>query len=255
MKTKFDLQLFAEEVGQVAAESGQGESAAAPDTAPDTAPAAAPQRMSWDEIRQDPEYSARIRQLINTRMRGSAAEKNLAALEPALRQLAKSHNLDAENLNYAALARAITQGYAAYEGRTGALQNLCQNHIAALERQAAAIPNFNLRRALQDKRFAQLTSPMVGLSVSDAHYLLNREAVRRQDMRYAARDAARRIANSIRSGTARPVENGTTARSASVSTFDYAKASPAQKASLKQAIREAAARGEKLYPGQWGGGR
>lgn len=250
MKTEFDLQLFSEEPaaqvesGEEAAGTGQGAEGAAPDVGP--------ARMTWEQIRQDPEYSEQIRQMMNA---AGSAEADLAVLEPALRQLARSHNLDAEKLNYAALARAITDRYAAYEGRTGPLQQLCRNHIASLERQAAAIPNFNLHRALQDKRFAQLTSPMVGLSVSDAHYLLNREAVRRQDMRYAARDAARRISNSIRSGASRPVENGTSARAASVSSFDYAKASPAQKASLKQAIREAAARGEKLYPGQWGGGR
>ena len=43
---------------------------------------------------------------------------------------------------------------------------------------------------------------------------------------------------------------GTTRQAPSVATFDYSKASKAEREALKARIREAAARGEKIYPGR-----
>ena len=61
---------------------------------------------------------------------------------------------------------------------------------------------------------------------------------------------AEQMSNAIRSGQARPVENGTQAQAPSVTTFDYAHASREQREALKRQIREAAARGQKIYPGK-----
>ena len=68
--------------------------------------------------------------------------------------------------------------------------------------------------------------------------------------RARSQKTAQKISNAIQAGSLRPDENGTSGQSASVTTFDYAKASKAQRDALKAQIRAAAARGEKMYPGQ-----
>ena len=64
-----------------------------------------------------------------------------------------------------------------------------------------------------------------------------------------AQKTAQKISNAIQAGTRRPDENGTSGQAASVTTFNYRNASIEQRNALKKRIREAAARGEKLYPG------
>ena len=69
-------------------------------------------------------------------------------------------------------------------------------------------------------------------------------------MQVTAQKTAQMISNSIQAGQKRPVENGTSGQAASVTSFDYRTASREQREALKRRIREAAARGEKLYPGK-----
>ena len=69
-------------------------------------------------------------------------------------------------------------------------------------------------------------------------------------MQVTAQKTAEKISNAIASGSRRPDESGTSSQAPSVSTFDYRNASRDQREALKKRIREAAARGEKLYPGQ-----
>ena len=120
-------------------------------------------------------------------------------------------------------------------------------HIHSLAAQAQALrqtlPGFDLRRELGDPMFAKLTSPQVGLSVEDAYYALHRSELQAQ----AARIAVGGIARSIQAGGVRPRENSGR-RTGSVQTMDYSKASPRQREDLKTAIRNAAAKGEKIYP-------
>jgi hypothetical protein len=110
-------------------------------------------------------------------------------------------------------------------------------------------PDFDLGRELQNPVFLRLTSPDAGVSLEDAYYTVHRREIQHSAMETAARQTAQRISNSIRSGTARPVENGTAAPTATVTALDYRSADPAQRNALKARIRQAAARGEKLYPG------
>ncbi len=68
-------------------------------------------------------------------------------------------------------------------------------------------------------------------------------------MQVAAQRAVQMISDQIRSGRMRPQENGSQPQGAGVTLFDYRAATPAQRSALKKRIREAASRGEKLYPG------
>jgi hypothetical protein len=95
-----------------------------------------------------------------------------------------------------------------------------------------------------------MTSPGVGLSVADAYYAVHRNEIQAASMQVAAKKTAEKLSNAIAANSGRPQENGTSSQAPSVSTFDYRKMSKAQREDLKRRIRDAAARGEKLYPGQ-----
>ena len=261
------------------------EQAAAAETNPteDKAETTTPARMSWDEIKADPEYNKEIQAIVQSRLReAKKAEDSLAKLNPAIELLARKHGLDPANPDYEALAKAISDDDAYYEdialekgvsveaakridqqerdtarqkreeARTLEQQRI-QNHFRSLEQQGEALkkvfPKFDLRTELQNPVFARMTSPNVGVSVEDAYRVVHRKEIEAAQSQVIAQKTAEKMSNAIQAGSRRPDENGTSGQSASVTTFDYSKASKAQRDALKQKIRAAAARGEKLYPG------
>ena len=243
----------------------------------------APTRMSWDEIMADPEYNKEMQAVVSARLKtAKAAEENLSKLAPALEVLARKHNLDIDNMDYEALAKAIDDDDAYYEDKALEMgvpvatakkidqdergtarqereeartieQQRIISHIKSLEAQGEAMkdrfPDFDLATELQNPVFARMTSPNVGVSVEDAYYSVHRKKIQAAAMQATAQHTAANLSNAIQAGSRRPVENGTSGQAASVTKFDYRNASPEQRAALKQLIREAAARGEKLYPG------
>ena len=236
----------------------------------------APPRLTWDEVKKDPEYNAEIQKIVKTRLKEEGKNKALlATLEPALKHLATQHGLDPDNLDHTALVKAITGEYESKALELGVStetamkldqkqrtmeaqqQNLekqaMQNHMNRMIQQGEAlqsvIPSFNLQKELENPTFMRLVSPTVGLSVEDAFYAVHRKEMQAQSMKAAAEQAQQMISNSIASGTRRPDESGTTAQAPSVSKFDYKNATPAQRKALKEAIYKAAAEGRKIYPG------
>jgi len=131
-----------------------------------------------------------------------------------------------------------------------------RQHFASLVEQAENLrqvfPDFSLEQALQDPVFFRLTAPHTGVSVESAYYLQNRQKHQVAAMQVAARKTAEKLANTIRSGQFRPVENGTIAQAPTLTTFDYAHATAQQRQALKSAIRRSASRGEKIYPTELG---
>lgn len=243
-----------------------------------------PKRMTWEEIMQDPEYNRQMQRTIQARLKSAnEAESTLEALRPALDLLAKRHGMDMEHLDASALAEAVQNDDAYYEekalemgvdvdvakrlerseretalrqqqeARTLEQQRL-QAHLDGLQRQGEEMkkvfPDFDLSRELENPAFLRMTSPGVGLSVEDAYYAVHRKEIQTAAMQQTARQTAEQMANAIRSGQRRPTEHGTSAQAPSVTTFDYAHASKEQREALKQRIRDAAAHGKKLYPGQ-----
>ena len=243
-----------------------------------------PTRMSWDEIKADPEYNKEIQAIVQSRLRASKnAEDALAKMNPAVELLARKYGQDPANPDYEALAKAINDDDAYYEDKALELgvtveaakridqqerdtarqqreeartleQQKLHNHFVSLERQGEALkkvfPNFDLRTELQNPVFARMTSPNVGVSVEDAYHAVHRKEIMQAGMQVTAQQTAQKISNAIQAGSRRPDENGTSGQSASVTTFDYSKASKQQREALKREIRAAAARGEKLYPGR-----
>lgn len=248
----------------------------------ETPPAA---RMSWEEIMADPEYNKQMQAVVKSRLRNAKeAEEALTKLTPALELLARKHGLDTEKLDYEAIAKAVNDDDSYYEDKALELgttlkeakridqeergdlrqkkeeeqtleEERLRNHFANLEQQGESLkklfPNFDLRTELQNPAFARMTAPGQGImSVEDAYRAVHRKEIEAAQSQVIAQRTAQNISNAIQAGSMRPNENGTSGQSPSVTTFDYAKASKAQREALKQQIRAAAARGEKLYPGR-----
>lgn len=260
------------------------QAASADDKAPEESNTDKPTRMTWDEIMRDPEYNKQMQSTIQARLRtAKAAEESLTKLTPALELMARKYGLNAESLDYDALTKAISDDDEYYEDKALELgtsvetakkidqnerndkrrqaeeartieQQRIEAHLNSLKQQGdamkAVFPNFDLVTELRNPAFARMTSPNVGISVEDAYYAVHRKEIQTAAMQATAQQTAARMANSIRSGQARPVENGTSAQAPSITSFDYAHASREQREALKRRIRESAAKGQKLYPGQ-----
>ena len=243
-----------------------------------------PSKPSWDELMKDPDYNRHMQETVQSRLRtAKAAEENLGKLAPAVELLARKYGMDVKNMDYEALAKAVSDDDAYYEemalekgvsletvkridqqerqdAREKQMQQetleqqKIQRHIESLEQQANALkstfPDIDLRKELQNPAFVRMTSPNVGISVEDAYYAVHRKEIMAAGMQVTAQRTAEQISNAIQSGSRRPDENRTSGQSPSVTTFDYSKASKAQREALKQQIYAAKARGEKLYPGR-----
>lgn len=246
----------------------------------------APTRLSWEDIKKDPEYKkaydSDVQSIIKARFKEEKpAKAALDAMIPAIEVMARKYGLDSKNMDYTALAKAIEDDDAYYEDKAMEMgtsvetakrvdimereaerrreaenvsiqQQQMRQHFIKLEQQGEALkatfPTFDLRAELNNPQFARLVDPRVGLSVEDAYHAVHRKEIQAAQMQYAAQKTAESVANSIASGSRRPDESGTTSQAPSVSTFDYRNASREQRDALKKQIYAAKARGEKVYP-------
>ena len=270
----------AEPVAQEATE----EQTAPAEEPPTEAKTETPARMSWDDIMKDPEYNKQMQAVVQSRLKSAkGAEESLGKLAPALEVLARKYNLDPANMDYDTLAKKISDDDDYYQEKALEMgvsvetakkldqmerdsvrekaqqertlqEQKIQQHIIKLEQQGEALkkvfPSFDLRKELQNPAFSRMVSPGVGLSVEDAYYAVHRKEIQASASQVIAQQTAQKISNSIQAGSRRPDESGASSQAPSVSTFNYRTASREQREALKQRIRQAAARGEKLYPGQ-----
>ena len=246
-----------------------------------------PTRMSWEEIMADPEYNEEMQKTVRSRLKGAkGAEEALSKLTPALELLARKHGQDPAKMDYDALAKAISEDSAYYEDKALEMgvpvetamkidqqerdtarqqrieqqtiqQQKIQKHFEGLQQQGEAMkaqfPNFDLQKELQNPAFLRMTAPDVGISVQDAYFAVHRNEIMTAGMQVAAQKTAQKMSNSIQAGSRRPQENGTSGQAPSVTTFDYSKASPEQRAAFKAHLRSEAAKGRKVYPGSFSG--
>ena len=233
-------------------------------------------------------FNQKMQKAITERLkseRGKSQKANdaLSKMAPALEVMARKYGQDPKNIDFEALAKSIENDDAYYEEKAMEMgtsietakrvdqleraearrkeaeqinvqQQAMRNHFIKLESQGEALkqyfPNFDLRRELQNPVFARMVDPKVGLSVEDAYHAVHRKEIQAASMQLVAQKTQENISNAIQSGSRRPNESGTSSQAPSVTTFDYRTASIEQRNDLKRRIREAAARGEKLYPGQ-----
>ena len=244
-----------------------------------------PTRMSWDEIMKDPEYNKQMQAVVQSRLKSAkGAEETLGKLTPALELLARKYELDPNDKDFHdSLVKKVNDDNAYYEDKALEMgvsvdtakkidqmerqnerdkaqaertlqEQKIQQHFIKLEQQGEALkkvfPNFDLRTEMQNPVFARMTSPNVGISVEDAYYAVHRNEIQTAAMQVTAQKTAEKISNSIQAGSRRPDESGASSQAPSVNTFNYRNASREQREAIKKRIRDAAARGEKLYPGQ-----
>lgn len=262
-------------------DKGAEQAAAAEETAPTEEKAP---RMTWDEIVKDPEYNREIQSIVQARTRKSnGALEAMNKLGPALEMLMKKHGMDPAKPDYEGLAKKIMDDDSLYEekayemnvsndvAKTIVQQEMelnrhrrqeqitlemqkSQQHIQRLELQSQALkakyPGFDLRTELKNPVFERMTRPEIGLTVEDAYYAVHRKDIEQAQAQVIASQTAQAMSNAVRSNSRRPDESGASGQAPSVTTFDYRKASKAEREALKARIREAGARGEKIYPGR-----
>lgn len=241
------LQLFADCVTgeNGAADAGQPTAGETPVRAEGSQDAAAENtRLSWEQIKADPEYNRQIQDLIRTRLKAAekawekkyAGQKGEAAVPGTDGGVADPPVSSADRLLPAETAAPQMRQH--YQGL-----------VEQAEKFKQVFPGFDLHKALEDPMFLRLTAPNVGLAVEDAYYALHRKQLQGVAMQAAAQKTAEKLSNAIRAGANRPAENGMGGQGPAVASFNYASATPAQREALKNAIRRAGQRGEKLYPG------
>lgn len=236
------------------------------------------QRMTWDEIKADPEYSEQLNTMMRDRVKKSrAAEEAMEVLTPALQAMAKVYGLDPDKIDYGKLSehlrnedrlyddKALEMGTSSEIARKADQFDLMEKkmlqdqafkqHMQRLETQGEALkakfPQFDLKEEMKNPVFKRMLAPGEGLmSVEEAYYAVHRKEIEQAAMKAASEQTAKNLTNAIRSGTMRPQENGAGSSAPSVSSFSYRNASKEQREALKQRIRMAGARGEKIYPGQ-----
>lgn len=124
-------------------------------------------------------------------------------------------------------------------------------HYEALRAQAESLrrenPDFDPDAALRDAAFVRLTAPAVGLTAAEAYAALHRGELDARAEQRGAESARRELARAVTGGTLRPREGGGL-RAGALTRSDYRALSRPEQLALKQRIREAAARGEKIYP-------
>lgn len=247
-----------------------------------------PKPISFDDmLKSNADYNntfnQRMQAAITERVKGEKAKSQrandaLAAMTPAIEVMARKYGLDAKNMDYSALAKAIENDDAYYEEKAMEMgtsvetakrvdqmerekarreaqdqMNIQQmqqrNYFISLNNQADKLrqtfPNFNLRTELQNPAFARLVDPKIGISVEDAYYTVHRKELQAAAMQTATQKTAEMMSNAIASGSKRPAESGTSSQAPSVTTFDYRNASKEQREAFKKELRAAWARGEK----------
>ena len=124
---------------------------------------------------------------------------------------------------------------------------MMRQHFDALAKQAdearQLYPALDLMQEMQNPMFARLTAPGVGVDVRTAYEVVHRDEMRGAEMQYAVQRSAERMANAVRSNTARPVENGLSSQQQNV----VVKSDPRMLTKADRAeIRERVRRGEKI---------
>ena len=187
-----------------------------------------------------------------------------AAISRPLQDAARSHDDAAGETDchgpQAALAMTGTEAARVvedadpYDGETEAAEGPdpgILNHLRSLLAQAEELkrdfPDFDLDAALHDPAFLRLTAPALGVGVREAFYALNRPRLDALAAARAAEESKALLARAVSGGAQRPREGGGSGAAALLRS-DYAALPRDRQLALKQRIREAASRGEKMYP-------
>ena len=218
----------------------QAAAAQAPETGKETP--AAPTEDEWKAAKEKYRdfYQRDTSGIVQERLKNSKqAEETMAKLAPVLEGLGKKYGKEASDVDgiikaytdddslyeedaakagmsvaaYKQLTQLQADNKARQEREARSLQEQrFEKHIQGLIQQGEALkqqfPDFDLRAEMQNPAFQRLTSPEVGVSVSDAYWLIHRAELEPMAMQVATQRTKEMISQSIQSGAMRPAENG-----------------------------------------------
>ena len=174
-----------------------------------------------------------------------------AAISRPLQDAARSHDDAAGETDchgpQAALAMTGTEAARVVEEPDPGILKHLRSLYAQAEELKQDFPDFDLDAALRDPAFLRLTAPALGVGVREAFYALNRPRLDALAAARAAEESKALLAKAVSGGARRPREGGGSGAAALLRS-DYAALPRQRQLALKQRIREAAARGEKMYP-------
>lgn len=230
-----------------------------------------PKRLTWDEIKADPEYNQEIQKIVQNRLKASKGAEELAQkLQPALDVLGGYYGQDPGKLDVDALVRSIVDDDAYYEDRAVAEGKSVEDVRAAVakarqdrdleeqtrrqrfdnawrqgEQLKQTIPDFDMSRELENPSFRAMVMGF-GMPVEDAWYAVHHREREQQLRDQITKQASEDAAKIVQAGQKRPAENGSVPQGASVTQFNVR--DPAYRAQIRAQVAAAAARGEKVYP-------
>ncbi len=236
-------------------------------------------KASWDELMKDPDYNKAMQDTVQSRLK--TAKKAEETLNSLAQLLAKKYGIDATNgLDMEAITKAVTDDANQEADEDAAMEmgvnvdtyrriremqqqeqetvqdKRLREHAERVVREAQEMekkyPGFDLmkERANNEVFRRMVDNPDNPIPLEVAYKAVHHDEIVNSISQAAIRSATEKVTNSIASNRNRPAEAGTNGRASSVTTFDYSKASKAERDALKARIRAAAARGEKIYPGQ-----
>ena len=233
-------------------------------------------KPSFDDLMKDPEYNKAMEKIMKARLKDAKpAEEFVKSVLPAI---AKAYGMEGQT-DLAAIQKAIlgkseqeAEDKKAFElgldpdtyrqvlNDQRAEQETIQEkrlreHAERVIRESEAlkkvIPSFDLmaERANNPVFCRMVDNPDNPVPLDVAYRAVHHDELVSTAVQEAIRQTQQKFSNSVQAGAKRPDEAGTARQASSVATFDYAKASKAEREALKARIREAAARGEYLKPG------
>ena len=227
------------------------ENAVSPETAPvDAGQEERPeQRMSWEEILEDPEYrksyDTAVQGIVKARLRSRAqAEERLERLAPVLEALKEDYGLTEES-DAREIAALLRQSAGLRRPSGEEIEAHLEAMLTEAETLREGIPDFDLLRELEDPAFLRMTAPHSGVTLADAYYARHR-AERELE---TARRSLEAVSRSLQSGGARPRELRETTAGARFPAGP-GKMSREEREALKKRILEARAQGRRLAPGE-----
>lgn len=221
-------------------------------------------------------YSAENSELMQKRLGESKqSTENLAKLEPMLKNMAKKYGKEANDID--GIMAAYNDDDSLYEedaakagmpvdafkqleqlkekqAQRDAMDLKAQQqeqfnaHYNKLHQQGEELkktfPGFDLNTELQNRHFAHLTSPMVGMSVEDAYWSVHRRELQAASAQVAAQKSQEKLSMAIQSGMGRPSENGARSVAPGLDVrMDPSKLSRGDRGEIRKRV----ARGEKIY--------
>lgn len=217
-------------------------------------------------------YDAKVQDIVRKRVRTMEDTVNKHnALAPTLEMLAKKYGVDANNVE--ALNKAIEEDDAYYEeealDKGISVEQL--KEIRKMERENAELkrtvqererrdaqskqyaqwmkqaeeakrtyPSLDLATEVKDPQFLKLLG--AGIDVGTAYSVIHKDEIIPAAMQYAAKTVEQKISNKVIAGGARPVENGISSQSATVTKSDVSQLTKADRAEINRRV----ARGDKI---------